>query len=97
MKLSEFNAKQPIDANWRVNPAVKCNALYKSAKNLNCYLRASEAIQLARNLLEKAQLVLDENLDDAAVQLWSSGPDSERLLCGLTEARKGGRTKRRKS
>jgi hypothetical protein len=69
------------------------HALYKKEDNWNCYLRPNEAIQLAIGILQKAQLILEENLDDAAVQLWSKGKSNETLYCGLTIARKGPRRK----
>ena len=50
-----------------------CNALYKNANNFNCYLTPPQAIALAQHLVQKAQLILDENLADAAVQLWNKG------------------------
>lgn len=51
------------------NPGVLCNALYKAEENFNCYLTPVQAIALARNLLQKAQLLLDENLEDGVVHL----------------------------
>jgi len=49
---------------------------------------------LSRNLLLKAQLILDEHLEDAAVQMWNPGQASEKVRCGLIKVRKGGRRKK---
>jgi hypothetical protein len=95
MLLAEFLARVESDDFQRKNPNVRCNALYKNTRNLNCYLTASEAVQAARCLLEKAQLIFDNGIEDAAVQVWNKGEGNERLYFGLTQARKGGR--RRKS
>jgi hypothetical protein len=79
------------------NPGVKCNAQYKKDKSWNCLLKPNEAIQLARNLLQKAQLLLEEGVDDYAVHVWSAGPGNETLSCGLNVARKGPRRKKKKA
>jgi hypothetical protein len=79
------------------NPVVACNALYKTEENFNCYLTPGQAIALSRNLLQKAQLILDEKLEDAVVHLWNTGKDNEKLRCGLNHARKGVRKVRKKS
>ncbi len=94
MKLSVYRANPDNRHKREGNPSVKCNAVYKKAGSLNCYLKTIQAIQLARNLLQKAQLILDEGLDDAVVQLWNAGPTSETLSCGIEKERKGGRRKR---
>jgi hypothetical protein len=70
--------------------------VYKTAENINVYLTPCEAIQLARNLLMKAQLILDEGITDAAVQIWNQGSDNETLRVGLIKARKGPRRSRRR-
>ena len=49
------------------NPSVTCNALNKTATSFNCRLRPNEAIQLARNILQKAQLILEEDITDGTV------------------------------
>ncbi|MEX0977269.1 MAG: hypothetical protein WDZ48_00360 [Pirellulales bacterium] len=69
------------------NPKVKCNAQYTANDNWNCKLKANEAIQLARHLLKKAQLLVEEGLDDFSVHLWSTGSDT--LYCGIDKARIG--------
>lgn len=93
MKLSEFLADADNPHSEQGNPSVKCNALYKKSKSFNCYLTATQAIQHAQHLLQKAQLILDHGLEDAVVQVWNSGVNSEILSCGLTERRKGPRRK----
>jgi hypothetical protein len=97
MLLSDFRADKDNIHKKQGNPVVACNALYKTAENFNCYLTPSQAISLASNLLQKAQLILDEKLEDAAVQLWNTGKNSEKLRCGLTQVRKGPRKSRAKS
>jgi hypothetical protein len=46
------------------------NALYKTKENFNCYLSPTQAMNLAQNLLMKAQLIEKEGIDDAVVHLW---------------------------
>jgi hypothetical protein len=94
MLLSEFLADKENPHKKQGNPSVKCNALYKKAENINCLLTPTQAIALARNLLQKAQLIIDENLDDAAVHVWNQGKDNEKLYCGLNKLRKGPRKKK---
>jgi hypothetical protein len=79
------------------NPRVKCNAVYKTRSSFNCYLTPSQAIEHARHLLHKAQLILDNNITDAVVQVWNKGEQGENLYFGLTQARKGKRKKAKKS
>ncbi len=55
------------------DPGVKVNALYKSEKSINCYLTPTQAMELSEALLTKARLILEEGVDDAAVQLWVRG------------------------
>jgi hypothetical protein len=74
---------------------VSCNALSKTKSSINCNLTPSQAITLARHLLQKAQVILDERLDDAVVQLWIVGRNNERLSCGLTKRRKGPRRRKK--
>jgi hypothetical protein len=95
VKHAEFNAKSPDDAEWRLNPKVKCNAVEMNSKYLSCHLYPSEAIELARNLLEKAKLIIDEGVEDAAVHLWSDAQQTpDTLLCGIRPVvRKRGRKK----
>ncbi|HJT77458.1 MAG TPA: hypothetical protein VJ739_09680 [Gemmataceae bacterium] len=91
MQLSEYLAQPGNSHAEQGNPHVECNALYKRRENFNCYLTASQAIECARHLLEKAQLILDNGIDDAVVQVWNKGEHNEKLYFGLTEARKGRR------
>jgi hypothetical protein len=76
---------------------VKCNALYKTSDNINAKLTPYEAIELARGLLMKAQTILVDGLEDAAVHLWNQGKDNETLWCGFGPPRKGPRTGRRRA
>ena len=97
MKLSNFLAHRDNAHRKQGNPVVKCNALYKAKENVNCYLTPAQAIALSRNLLQKAQLILDEKLEDTVVHLWSQGKENERLYCGLNQARKGPRKSSKQS
>jgi hypothetical protein len=101
MLLSEFLADKGNAHKEQGNPVVACNALYKAEANFNCYLTPVQAIALARNLLQKAQLILDEKLEDAVVHLWnkdqSNNKANERLYCGLTKGRIGPRRGSEKS
>jgi hypothetical protein len=89
--FSDFLADKDNAHKEQGNPVVACNALYKAEENFNCYLTAAQAITLARNLLQKAQLNLDEKLEDAVVHVWNKGEANEKLYCGLNHARKGPR------
>ena len=91
MQLSEFLTQSGNSHTAEGNPVVACNALYKNADNFNCYLTPTQAITLAQNLLQKAQIILDEGLEDTAVQMWNKGAANEKLYCGLVTARKGPR------
>ncbi len=94
MRLANFRAQAGNAESKQGDPVVVCNALYKSTQSFNCNITAAQAIALSRNLLLKAQLILDEDLEAAAVQMWNTGPASENLYCGLIKARKGGRRKK---
>lgn len=89
--LTEFLSQPKNAHSEQGNPVVTCNALYKAVENFNCYLTVAQAITLARNLLQKAQLIVDEKLDDAVVHLWNKGKANEKLYCGLNQGRKGPR------
>ncbi len=91
MQLSDFLDDSANSHREQGNPVVVCNALYKAAGSFNCYLTPAQAIALARNLLQKAQLILDEELDDAIVHLWNKDEANEKLYCGLNQGRKGPR------
>jgi hypothetical protein len=87
MLLSMYHAQNGKDK----NPSVQCNALSKTAKSVNCNLTPSQAEELAAYLLEKAKVIVENHIEDAAVQVWNVGVDSERLSIGLIKARKGPR------
>jgi hypothetical protein len=92
--LSEYLDHKGNAHSEKGNPHVKCNAMYKTRSNFNCYLTPSQAIEHARHLLEKAQLILDNDITDAVVQVWNQGANTETLYFGLTQARKGPRRKK---
>jgi hypothetical protein len=94
MHLSEYQAQKGNRYAQEGNPSVRCNALSKTRKSVNVYLKPVQAIEFARHLLQKAQLVLQENIEDAVVQVWNVGEDNESLSIGLTQARKGRRRKK---
>lgn len=96
MKLRNYLALPDNAHSQQGNPGVKVNALYKSEKSINCYLTPTQAMELSEALLTKARLILEEGVDDAAVQLWSEGEDYEKFSVGLVEARKGPRRKKAK-
>lgn len=45
----------------------------------------------------KAQTILADEIEDAAVHLWNQGKDNETLWCGIGPRRKGPRTGRRRA
>jgi DNA ligase (NAD+) len=49
-------------------------------------------MKLAQNLLMQTQLIQEEGIDDAVVQLWNVGSD---LYCGLHETRQASRRQER--
>lgn len=91
MNLAVYLATPNNTHKQQGNPSVKANALYKTRDNFNCYLTATEAMHLAENLLMKARLILDEEIDDAVVHLWNQGQHRETLRCGLNKSRRGPR------
>jgi len=97
MKLKDFLATKDHPHAKQGNPHVVCNALYKTGKNINYLLTPSQAIEHAQNILQKAQLILDHDLDDAAVHVWNQGDANEKLYVGLNTARKGPRRKVKKA
>ena len=91
MQLSEYLDELKTQNKRDDNPTVKCNRLYKTEKGINCYLTPSEAVQFARHLLAKAQIIMDHQIEGCAVQVWNAGVKNEKLSFGLDVARKGGR------
>ncbi len=71
MKLSDYLADSNNAHKQQGNPTVEANALYKTEDNLNCYLTTTQAMNLAQNLLMKAQLIIEAGIDDAVVHLWN--------------------------
>lgn len=94
MQLTEYLADESNAHSRQGNPHVKCNALYKTRQNVNCLLTATQAIEFAQPLLQKAQLILDDQLEDAVVHVWNQGEQNEKLYVGVTAARKGPRRKK---
>ena len=97
MTFDDFKAAKQSNPEWKHSPSVQCNAVYKKGVSVNCYLRPTEAIQLARNLLETAQLILELGIEGAAVQLWNAGEANESLSCGIEKARKGARRRKKRT
>ena len=95
MLLSDFLAQEGNAESVQGNPGVTCNALNKTEKSFNCNLTVPQAVALARHLLQKVQIILDADLEDAVVQVYNIGLDNERLSCGITKARKGPRRKKK--
>ncbi len=67
---------------------VRCNAIRKTGRSINIYLRPNEAIQVARSLLRKALLLIEEGeLDDGwAIKVWNVGKNSRALKFGIDRA-----------
>lgn len=66
--LSTPDCQHSIDGQMGVN----ANAVYlpKSKNIINIYLTPEQALRAARNLLHKAEMLIANNVQDAAVQLW---------------------------
>jgi len=94
MKLQQFLSNKSNKHYSEGNPSVLCNALYKKEGNLNCYLTAPQAVEFARHLLEKAQIIMENDITDGAVQVWNEGASNERIYFGLIKARIGPRRKK---
>jgi hypothetical protein len=66
---------------------VRCNAIYKTDKNINIKLTTAQALQLAKGLIQKSLLVMDEGADEeVALHVWSTG--GNRLYCGMALLKK---------
>jgi hypothetical protein len=85
MQLSAFLANKNNPHRAAGQLPVKCNSLYVKNGNFNCYLTPSQAVQVAHNILEKAQLILDHEIEDTGVRLWVANPKSGRVYFGLTK------------
>ncbi len=88
MQVSDFKEVPDNEHFMQGQPVVRCNALYKSVDSFNCYLTAPQAIELARNLLMKAQLIVENSLEVGAVHVWNKGKRNGELRCGLHKAPK---------
>lgn len=64
-------------------PGAKCHYIHSTESSFNCELSASQAIELARNVLLKAQLILDYGQQDTDfVHLWAM-KNSKSLSVGM--------------
>ncbi len=59
---------------------IHTNRLYLSESSLNIYLTYDQAVQVATNILKKAELV--KGHDDLAIQLWAK-KGSDKLNFGI--------------
>ena len=95
MQVDDLRADANNPHKVQGNPSVKCNSLNKTSESFNCYLTPAEAIALARNLLQKAQLIVELDLVDGVVHLWNVGASNEKLSCGLNKKRVGPKRKKK--
>ena len=99
MNLKEFLASDDPEL-YRMGgkrcPYVKCNSLSKTSKSFNVQMTPDEATDLARYILDKAQLIRSKGIEDAAVQLWNVGENNETIALGLMPLRKGPKRKKGK-
>jgi hypothetical protein len=66
---------------------IRTNALYLGEASLNVYLTYDQAVQVATNLLKKAELIKGD--DRKAVQLWTK-KGSTKLNFGIVESVQSG-------
>lgn len=59
---------------------IRANAIYVGDKSINVYLTHDQAVQVATNVLKKAELIKGHN--DRVVQLWTT-KGSDRLNFGI--------------
>lgn len=90
-QLEKFLEAKSNQHKVKGNPNVRCNVLYRTRDNVNAHLTATRAISLPQQLLPKAQLILGQHPEDAAVHALNQGPENETVYFGLTKARKGPR------
>lgn len=95
MKLADYEALKTNRDKKEGDAKVTCNAVYKTSNNVNVKLTPPQAIELAKGLLMKAQTIIEDGIDDAAVHVWNQGKDVETLYIGIGKPRKGARTGRR--
>ena len=68
---------------------IRANAVYVGAESLNIYLTYDQAIQVATNILKKAELIKCE--EDKVVQLWTM-KGSDKVNFGIIDiVQKGAR------
>jgi len=84
------DSKDPRDK----DVTIRCDSLNKTQKSFNCKMTVPQAVRLATAILQKVQILIDDNIQGGAVKFWNIGEQSKSLACGLDPASKGG--KRRK-
>lgn len=47
-----------------------CNALYITEESINLYLTPIQALRMASSLTRKAEMLLRNNVEDPAIQVW---------------------------
>jgi len=67
---------------------IHTNRLYLSASSLNIYLTYDQTVQVATNILKKAELV--KNREGLAVQVWAK-KGSDKLNFGINDVVKKGK------
>ena len=67
---------------------VRTNSLYLSESSVNIYLTYDQAVQVATNILKKAELVKES--EDLAVQIWAK-KGSSKLNFGVNDVVKKGK------
>ena len=85
--IDEFVADPDCPHTTDGQMGVDANAVYlpKSKNIVNIYLTPEQALRAARNLLHKAEMLISNNVQNAAVQLWVKPrkDNSGRLEFGL--------------
>lgn len=66
---------------------IRANAIYVGDDSLNVYLTYDQAVQVATNILKKAELI--KGLDDRVVQLWTM-KGSKKLRFGINDTVQSG-------
>jgi hypothetical protein len=64
-------------------PGAKCQSIVIKPKSFNCYLSASQALELARDMLLKAQIILEYGDEDTDLVHGGHLPTTKHLSVGL--------------
>ena len=88
MLLSQFLSDPNNPHKRDGNPCIKCNTVYKKDGSFNCYFTPTQAMEFARHILAKAQLILDNGIDDAGVHLWSMCAETQESILASTNSGK---------